>query len=197
MPGPPESAALDLTRAVARARRAHGRSIPRGLWAWAAFGVGLVWTVGLWPALAGTCGLAAVATYVASVRSARASPTWPYELATVVESRLHRDARSLSDGEGGPPVFRPVALLEYEVGGKAYLGTTLEFVEGTRDRAAAEHELATTWAVGTAVGIRADPADPFRFLLDGVDPESVVGTHAWLVFVGLAFLGAAVLVYLN
>ena len=127
--------------------------------------------------------------------SARASPAWPCELATVVESCLHGDAATV-DRESGP-VYRPVALLEYEVGGKTYLGTTLQFVEGTPDRAAAEHERATAWAVGTAVGIRADPADPFRFVLDGADPESVARTHAWLVAVGLAFLGAAVFVYLS
>ena len=197
MPGPSESAALDLTLAVARARRAHGRAVPRGLWVWAAFGVALVWAFGLMPGLAGTCGLAAIATYVASVRSARASPTWPYEVATVVESRLHCDAPPADDAEGSAPVCRPVALLEYEVGGKTYLGTTVPFVEGMRDRAAAEHELATTWAVGNTVGIRADPSDPFRFLLDGADPESVAHAHRWLVVVGLVFLGAAVVVYLT
>ena len=41
------------------------------------------------------------------------------------------------------------------------------------------------------------PADPFRFVLDGTDAHAVARRQLWLVPVGLAFLGAALFVYLN
>ena len=101
------------------------------------------------------------------------------------------DSNRLDDAPGSVS-YTPVATFEYAVDGETYRGTNLESVSSTTDREAAVEALATTWAVGQALSIVVDPADPFAHTVEGDSTSRVWRQQGWLLLVAAACLGGAV-----
>jgi hypothetical protein len=154
---------------------------------------------GIWlaPFIFGLIGLAN--TTMAWHRGARVA-TWPRTPGTVTHSRIKKGKGWSDMGQGqstGGTVYRPKIIYSYEVGGKHFQGTRVQFGTRWRERVKSKAASAITpYPVGQAVQVYYDPQRPGDSVLKpGVAPfwkKSVIFSLGMFALSGCLWLAAFV-----
>ena len=97
-----------------------------------------------------------------------ASERWPRAAGKVVSSSVYRDASDVS------PRWDSEVLYQYKVGNQTFTSGRIRFLMGPMYRREKASEIAQSYAVGRAVQIAYDPANPWESVLEPGAPSGML-----------------------